>query len=344
MEGVVLGLVCLHDLPAALECVEVEKSLNHRSSLDGVFRYHRARVELRAVTLEDVLEPPVLVARRLRHRGPERRRIVLHPRVDAHAGEVPPKRRDAALMTRAREDPLVGGKPPRPDPEIDQRAGVTAREPHHTRSTVRSGGRVVRVDDPRVGDALVTVGERISVANRCWRVIPLLVAISEERVDVRTEATARAGEPLGDGACELGQAVGRHLVHGTRRQSASVMRYVRPRRSSPRLLAERDNGRTTGPHKTKGASNSRGPVVEALPGIEGLKWGRRKPGRDVYLTYNDSIIVALLSSVWFHPNSAKFAVGYGRSQMASMTRTGDRCTRRRHPRRGFWSAPAISVL
>ena len=218
VEGVVLVLVGLHDRPAALVGVEVEERLDDGARLLRLTRHDRARVELRAVALEDVLEPRVLVPRRLRHRGPERRGIVLHPRLDAHAGQVAAKRGHPALVPGAGEDALVRRETPRADPEVDERARLAAREPDDARAAVGSGGRVVRVDDARVGHALVAVGERIGVTDRRRRVVPLLVAVSEERVDVGPEAAVRAGEAMGDDPRELRQAVGRHRprVHDPR--------------------------------------------------------------------------------------------------------------------------------
>jgi hypothetical protein len=216
VEGVVLVLVGLHDQPAALVGVEVEERLDDGASLLRLTRHDRARVEFRPVALEDVLEPGVLVPRRLRDGGPERRGIVFDPGLDAHAGQVAAERRHASLVTRAGEDALVRRQTPRADPEVDERARFTAREPDDARAAVGPRGRVVGVDDARVGHPLVAVREGVGVTDRRRRVVALLVAIPEERVDVRPQAAVRAGEALGDHLRELRQAVGRHPAEGTR--------------------------------------------------------------------------------------------------------------------------------
>jgi hypothetical protein len=199
--------VGLHDLPSALERVEVDECLHDRARPLGVLRNDGTSVKLGALAFEDVLEAGVIVARRLRYRGAEGRRVVLHSRVDASPREIAAERRYAALVAGAREDSFVGSQPARPDPKVDQRTRFAAREPNDARPSVRTGGRVVGVDDPGVRNALLTVSERVRVANGGGRVIPLLETLAEESVDRRPETARRSREAVRDDLGELRVAV-----------------------------------------------------------------------------------------------------------------------------------------
>jgi len=189
VEDVVLGFARLHDLPAALVSEDVEEGLHDDSRPVEIPRHKGARVQLRAVPLEDVLEAGEAVSGRLRDAGSEGRRIGFDPRVDASSREVAPEPGYAPSMTGAGEDSLVRGEAPRADAEIDESAPFPAREPHDARAAVGTGRRIVRVDEPRVGHAVgVVVGQTVGIANGGRREVSLLIPITEQRLDAGTQA------------------------------------------------------------------------------------------------------------------------------------------------------------